>query len=197
MKANPDECTVVVVGAWNRRLLYPRWLTKHVFKTADDVGVEMQLSNPLAPPRFSAQGIRLLATDDAYVIEKRIEQRIALPHAFQKCRARGRLQSAFRQRRRLPNPRGVQDGSGRQHGASPSFAAPQHNTLTPMRASLPLTAPRCRNIFVSFPLSRGAVRRQFIGGAGSGDRGRACTPSPGTPRKGPSGTRTRPPFSRH
>lgn len=67
MKININECSVVIIGAWNVALFRPEWLAKHVFAGK---GITSQISlQPTGPNlRHTSDGVSLTVLPDRLVL---------------------------------------------------------------------------------------------------------------------------------
>ena len=65
MQLIDTETSLVILGNWNPAILQPDWLVRHGFDTEAELAVQLEFS-PIAgiPPRFTIEGLRILATND-------------------------------------------------------------------------------------------------------------------------------------
>ncbi len=67
MKAQVENWSLVLVGAWNTAILTPDWLTKHLGITGP-VQIEFPIGNPLMPLRYTFNGVHLVVVRDRIVL---------------------------------------------------------------------------------------------------------------------------------
>jgi len=60
------EWTIVILGAWNKSIFHPKWLTDHIFQQKDlTIEVPMQ---PGLPMRITGDGVLLIPRDDRLIL---------------------------------------------------------------------------------------------------------------------------------
>lgn len=62
MKVKQDSTNLVIAGKWNKYILSPDWLAKHIFDKSE-IKVEFSFTLDL-PPRFTCDNIRIVPTED-------------------------------------------------------------------------------------------------------------------------------------
>lgn len=62
MKVKTDSTNLVIAGKWNKYILSPDWLAKHIFEKSE-IKVEFSFTLDL-PPRFTCDNIRIVPTED-------------------------------------------------------------------------------------------------------------------------------------
>ncbi len=67
MKAQVENWSIVLVGAWNTAILTPDWLTKHL-GASGPVQIEFPIGNPNMPLRYTLSGVHLVVTRDHVVL---------------------------------------------------------------------------------------------------------------------------------
>jgi hypothetical protein len=67
MKAQLDNWSVVIQGAWNMAILTPDWLTKNA-GIEGPVQLEFPVGNPLLPVRLLFQGVRMVVLPDRLIL---------------------------------------------------------------------------------------------------------------------------------
>lgn len=59
MKQIHDKTNLVLVGAWNPKILTPAWLKHNQFTTLESIQVLVAISNPLAPIQLTLEKVKL------------------------------------------------------------------------------------------------------------------------------------------
>ena len=69
MQLLDSETSLVILGNWNPAILQPNWIVRHGFGTEEELTVLLEFS-PIAgmPPRFTIEGLRILATNDHVLV---------------------------------------------------------------------------------------------------------------------------------
>ena len=62
MKVKRDSTNLVIAGKWNKYILSPDWLAKHIFEKSE-IKVEFSFAFDLTP-RFTCDNIRIVPTED-------------------------------------------------------------------------------------------------------------------------------------
>jgi hypothetical protein len=68
VKANIENWSLVLAGAWNTAILTPEWLTKHLGVDGGSVQIEFPIGNPLLPIRYTFQNVRMVVVRDRLII---------------------------------------------------------------------------------------------------------------------------------
>jgi|JI10StandDraft_1071094.scaffolds.fasta_scaffold104566_1 hypothetical protein len=67
MKAQVENWSLVLVGAWNTAILTPDWLTKQL-GASGPVQIEFPIGNPNMPLRYTLNGVHLVVTREHLVL---------------------------------------------------------------------------------------------------------------------------------
>src|ERR1041384_1472480 len=67
MKAQVENWSLVLVGAWDIAILTPDWLTKHL-GASGSVQIEFPISNPLMPLRYTLNGVHMVVSRERVVL---------------------------------------------------------------------------------------------------------------------------------
>jgi len=63
-----DGWSIIIVGAWNRRIFTPQWLKKNKLTEQELIGIAVPLNNPTLPIRLDFDNVYLHISDERLVL---------------------------------------------------------------------------------------------------------------------------------
>lgn len=80
MKAQIDNWSIVVIGAWNAAILSPAWLTEHL-GIKSQVLIEFPVGDLRQPLRFTLERVRMVVTRDRLILSPISDETASLEQA--------------------------------------------------------------------------------------------------------------------
>jgi hypothetical protein len=80
MRPNLENWSVVLAGHWNRMIFSADWVATHLFGS-EQIEIEISMSNPALPPRFTHGGVALIVTPPRLTLNPRRSDDESLRHA--------------------------------------------------------------------------------------------------------------------
>lgn len=86
MKAQVENWSLVLVGAWNTAILTPDWLTKQL-GASGPIQIEFPIGNPLMPLRYTLNGVHLVVTREHVVLAPSADDPVILGRMESYCKS--------------------------------------------------------------------------------------------------------------